>query len=171
MSTAPFQSRFDVADEFLRHTDIVIAEIEDQFIQQRYLGFIAVNAVTVYELAIKDILFAFSDQHEVLGAVTRGFFERMNGRISLQQLRENHVPKFGQSYVNRFEEHLDQREDALLVERKGSMKSAYGNVLRWRHRFAHVGEAPTTTNYQEVKASYVLGKEVIYCLGDTFCVD
>ena len=172
MSTHEFEHRFDIADEFLRHTDLIIRDVQDPFIQQRYVGFIAVSAVTVYELAIKDILFRFSDrQHAVLGALSRGFFERMNGRISLQDLRKNHVPKFGQTYANRFDHRLDQRENDLLIGERRSMKSAYTNVIQWRHSFAHAGEVPTTTNYEEVKASYVLGKQVIYCLHDAFGAD
>ena len=161
-----FEQRFVNADEFLNHTDAMMQKISDQIIQQRYLGFITVNAVTVYELAIKDIIYRFSDQkHSILGKVSRSVFERMNGRIKLRDLKENHISRFGDRYVDRFNKILEEKETESLQESGSSIKASYGNVITWRNNFTHgTSESPITTNYLEVKRSYMLGKKVIYCL-------
>ena len=160
-----FEQRFISADEFLIHTDLLMAEIDDPMIQQSYVGFITVSAVTVYELAIKDIIFKFSDEkHEVLGSVSRHVYERWNGRIRLKELRKDHIRRFGDIYVDEFNRVLEQKEKDSLREGKGSIENAYTNIILWRNKFAHSGETLTTTNYNEVKNSYNLGKEVIYSL-------
>ena len=72
-----FEHRFESAEEFLNHTDTMMGKIDDPYIQQKYIGFITVSAVTVYELAIKDIIFRFSDQkHKVLGSISRSIFSK-----------------------------------------------------------------------------------------------
>lgn len=63
-----YQDHFKLADDIISHVDTVIHEIADPFISSRYIGFISVSAVTVYELAIKEIFCDFATQeHEVLG--------------------------------------------------------------------------------------------------------
>ena len=72
-----FESRFESADGFLNHTDVIMEGIDDPLIQQKYLGFIAISAVTVYELAIKDIIFRFSDSEaQSFGFVIPVFFRK-----------------------------------------------------------------------------------------------
>ena len=160
-----FEKRFESVEEFLIHTDEMMTRIDDPLIQQKYIGFITVSAVTVYELAIKDIIYRFSDQkHKILGSFTRSVFGRMNGRIKLSDLRENHISRFGEKYVKKFNNILEITERNNLAAEGGSIISSYGNVIRWRNTFAHGGEIPTTTNYQEVKDSYMRGKKIIYCL-------
>ena len=160
-----FEKRFESADEFITHTDKLIGAISDPLLQQKYLGFIAVNAVTVYELAIKDIIFNFcGNTHDILLSFSKAVFNRTNGRISIDDLRNRHLSKFGDSYVRKFECVLEDRETELLSLGKGSIKSSYGNIISWRNKFAHEGEIPVTPNYSEVKSAYSLGKQVIYCL-------
>ena len=160
-----FTSRFESTDEFLSHTDEVITDVTDTGIQATYAGFIAISAVTAYELAIRDVIFRFSDQkHSLLGSVSRNLYRRLNGRISLRDLRKQHVGRFGESYLCHFNRLLDEREVDILAIKKKSVQGSYSNVIQWRNKFAHEGQVPPTTNYEEVKHSYELGKEVIFCL-------
>ncbi|MDW3206848.1 MAG: HEPN domain-containing protein [Alphaproteobacteria bacterium] len=160
-----YTERFRLVEEYLDHLDSVMVGIGDPFIQSRYLGFVTTAAVTVYELAIKDIFFSFSDKkHKILGSFSRGHFDRINGRIKIKDLKNEHVNMFGRKYVDKFEKMLEKKEKQFLKDGFGSIKSSYGNIITWRHTFVHEGVAPGTTNYPEIKNSYKLGKEIIFCL-------
>lgn len=160
-----FEDRFNLADEYLNHVDAVMQDIEDDFIKSRYLGFVAVSAVTAYELAIKDILYRFSDnKHRALGELARSKFDRLNGQIKLRDIRERHVACFGRKYSDRFDRQVEIAEQKALQNRAGSVKSSYGNLVTWRHNFVHEGEWPTTATYGDLRNAYEHGKELIRCL-------
>lgn len=160
-----YQARFTLVEDYLIHLDGLMGGIADPFIQSRYLGFVVISAVTAYELAVKDIFYAFADKkHIVLGEVTRAKFEQLNGRIKLKSLKDEHAAMFGRKYSDRFGRLVDNSEKIHLKAGNGSVKSSYGNVIAWRHNFVHQGAAPNTTTYDEVKRAYFSGKEVIHCL-------
>jgi hypothetical protein len=143
----------------------MMASIADPFIQSRYLGFVVISAVTVYELAIKDILYDFADKkHAVLGKFVRSKFDRLNGRIKIDSLQNEHIVSFGAKYANKFKVSIDKMEQTSLASGTGSIKSSYANIIAWRHAFVHEGTIPNTTNYAEIKKSYLSGKEVVHCL-------
>lgn len=161
----PYTDRFALVEDYLLHLDQIMAGIHDPFIQSRYLGFVLISAVTVYELAIKDILYEFSDKkHLVLGQFARARFDHLNGRIKIYALKHEHLGMFGAKYVQNFDRKLSQAEDTSLKNGHGSIKSSYGNIISWRHVFVHEGVAPSTTNYNEIKKAYSSGKEVIHCI-------
>jgi len=160
-----YNQRFVLIEDYLSHLDDLMDGIDDQFIQSQYLGFVATSAVTVFELAIKDIFYDFSDRkHVVLGSFARAKFGRLNGRITLKSLREEHIFMFGEKYVEKFKRKIEEREGELLKNGSGSLSSSYGNIIVWRNNFVHQGQVPNTTNYSEMKNNYKLGKEVIHCL-------
>jgi hypothetical protein len=160
-----YTDRFALVEDYLAHVDPVMATIADPFVEARYTGFIATSAVTAYELAIKDIFYAFADKkHLVLGEVTRARFFRLNGKIKLDDLKKDHVKMFGMKYLARFKKNLEIVENEYIVKFGKSPKSAYDNVIVWRHQFVHEGTLPNTTNYAEIKDQYAAGKEVIHCL-------
>ena len=160
-----YRNRFVLVDGFLVHVDTLMSRIEDPLIRNNYLGFIVTAAVTAYELSIKDIFIDFSTRkHLVLGTVISTRFEKMNGRISLNDLKNDHVKMFGEKYVTKFNAKLDKAENISLRTQNGSLKASYGNVLTWRNNFVHKGASPATTNYDELKRSYERGKGVIDCL-------
>ena len=161
----PYTDRFALVEDYLAHVDPVMATITDPFVEARYTGFIATSAVTAYELAIKDIFYAFADKkHLVLGEVTRARFFRLNGKIRLDDLKKEHIKMFGVKYLTRFANNLEKTENEYVVAHSKSPKSAYNNVIVWRHQFVHEGTLPNTTNYAEIKDQYTAGKEVIHCL-------
>lgn len=163
----PYTSRFALVEDYLTHLDPMMAGIADPFLQGRYLGFVLISAVTVYELAIKDIIYEFSDKkHAVLGKFARARFDQLNGRIKIDSLKNEHIKMFGVKYVERFNKKLDAREILSLSSGGPSIKSSYGNVITWRHAFVHQGVVPNTTNYAEIKRAYVAGKEVLHCVND-----
>ena len=152
-------------EEYLAHLDPMMAGIADPFVQGRYIGFIATSAVTAYELAIKDIFYAFADKkHSVLGSVTRTRFSRLNGRIKIDDLKQEYVKSFGDKYLNSFKKNLEISENSYVRTHGNSPKAAYSNIITWRHTFVHEGQPPSTTNYEEMKRNYIAGKEIIHCL-------
>lgn len=161
----PFEDRFSLADDYLNHIDAIIVGLPDDFIRSRYLGFLAVSAVTAYELAIKDIIYRFSDEkHRALGELARSKFERLNGQIKLVDLRKRHIASFGQKYCDRFDREIKSAERAALSAHAGSVKSSYGNLITWRHNFVHEGTWPNTATYGDLKTAYDHGKELIRCI-------
>lgn len=162
-----FEDRFSLADDYLHHVDSVITALPDDFIRSRYLGFLAISAVTAYELAIKDIIYRFADQkHRALGELARSRFDRLNGQIKLTDLRKRHIASFGQKYCDRFDKQLETTEKAALLARTGSVKTSYGNLITWRHNFVHEGEWPNTATYGDLRTAYDHGKELIRCLNN-----
>jgi hypothetical protein len=160
-----YTERFVLVEDYLAHVDPMMAGIADPFVEARYTGFIATSAVTAYELAIKDIFYAFADKkHVVLGDVTRARFFRLNGKIKLDDLKKEHVRMFGVKYFNRFTKNLEKTENQYVIAHNKSPKAAYNNVITWRHQFVHEGTLPNTTNYAEIKEQYNAGKEVVHCL-------
>lgn len=160
-----YTDHFRIAEDYIAHLDPVMGGIADPFIQSRYLGFIVISAVTVYELSIKEIFYDFSDKkHVVLGEFARAKFDQLNGRIKYGSLKAEHVSMFGSKYVSKFEKIVEKAEKQNLQSGNGSIKSSYGNIISWRHNFVHKGIAPNTTTYEEIKRSYLSGKEIIHCL-------
>ena len=91
-------------------------------------------------------------------------FERLNGRISLRDIRETHVPKFGDRYLVRFTALMEEAELESLRQGGVSIKSSYGNLITWRNKFVHEGEMPNTATYEEAKRAYECGKVVLDCV-------
>jgi RiboL-PSP-HEPN len=162
-----YQDHFRLADDFLTHVDKTIGTLSDPFLRSRYTGFVAVSAVTVFELSMKAIFAEFSTRtHEVLANFTGAFFEKVNGRVALSELRGNYLKKFGVAYREKFDKRLDEIDLAALKTEGKSVKAAYSNLVTWRNEFAHDGRVPENPTYEEVKASYQLGKRVIDCLAE-----
>ncbi len=160
-----FEDRFSQADDYLSHVDDVIISLADDFIVSRYLGFLAVSAVTAYELAIKDVLYRFADEkHRALGELARSKFERLNGQIKIKDIEDRHISCFGKKYRERFKRELKIVEEESLSNRLGSVRSSYGNLIVWRHQFVHQGTWPHTATYNDLRNSYVHGKAVIRCV-------
>ena len=164
----PYNRHFQIADDMISHLDTAILGISDPFIQSRYVGFVAVAAVTVYELAIKEIFCEFgAKKHKVLGTFTKSYFDRINGRIQTKVIRDDYIIRFGDKYVRRFNRKTIKTENDILRNRGISVLSCYGNIVQWRNQFTHEGNIPSTPTYTEVKDSYEYGKEIIKCLAET----
>ena len=162
-----YKQHFQLADDIIIHLDSVIGQVNDPFITSRYVGFLSVAAVTVYELAIKEIFISFCEKkHHVFGHFAKMYFERLNGRIKYKLLHKEHIPRFGEKYVKKFKDLAGKKEDFFLKSQKFSIKSSYNNVIEWRHQFAHQGIVPSTVTYNEVKQSYEAGKNIIICLDE-----
>jgi len=160
-----YQNYFQMADDLIIHLNTIIGAVPDAFIVSRYTGLVAVAATTVYELAIKEIFISFSEKkHKVFGSFTGKYFERLNGRIKTRELKENHIPRFGDRYIRRYQKLIEAAEKDYLTKQKISISSSYNNVIEWRHQFVHEGKLPSTATYQEIIRAYEAGKEVVHCV-------
>jgi hypothetical protein len=160
-----YSDHFQLADDYIQHLDTMMVSIGDPFIKSRYVGFLAVSAVTVYELAMRTIFIEFAEKkHKVLKTFTSEYFERINGRIKTKIIKEEYVSKYGDKYLRKFDKCLKKKEEEILRSESASVLTAYGNVITWRNQFAHGGVIPSTPTYEEVKKAYHLGKNVIDCL-------
>ncbi|MHC4454521.1 MAG: HEPN domain-containing protein [Planctomycetota bacterium] len=163
-----YLDHFQLADDYIAHLDTVMVSITDPFITSRYTGFLAVTAVTVYELAIKTIFIDFAmKKHKVLENFTNTYFRRINGRIKTSIVKDEYVSKFGEKYVKRFDKKLKDKEKEILRTEGASVLTSYGNIIEWRNQFAHEGIIPQNATYDEVKKSYNMGKYVINCLAES----
>jgi hypothetical protein len=163
-----YADHFKLADDLISHLTPAVAGIKDPFLASRYSGFVAVTAVTVYELAVKEILCTFGEsKHIVLGNFTRSYFERINGRIKYITLHGEYVSAFGDKYVRRFKKIVQGREREILLSKKKSILTSYDNIITWRHQFAHQGQVPTNATYAEAVDAYEAGKEIIECLASS----
>ena len=161
------ETKFLPADEYLRYVEQAVSAELDQYIQSRYLGFVIVTSVTVYEIAAKEIISTFANKkHKIFGSFIDGRFEKIDARIQIEDLDNDFVKYFGERYSKKFKQLLADKEEETLQTKRASMKAAYKNLIRWRHDFVHNGNAPTTTNLAEVCSFYELGKDVIRCFDE-----
>lgn len=164
----PYTDHFRSTDDLIAHLDGVVPTITDPVLKSQYIGFLNVSVVTVFELCVKELLVDFArKKNRSFGVYCANVFEKLNGRVSLKDLRDMHVKKFGEKYVNRFSVRLDAAEVVALRERAISLKSSYGNVIVWRNKFAHEGLLPANASYRETTRGYEAGKEIISCLANS----
>jgi hypothetical protein len=163
-----YQDNFVHADDLVAHLNGVVTSITDPLLHAKYVGFLSIAAVTVYELAVKEIFIQFAKKkHKVLGNFTESYFERINGRIRVRDIKEEYIPRFGSKYLNRFQKKINVRAREFLLLRRRDILSSYGNLITWRNDFAHEGKIKATATYAEAVQAYEDGKEVIHCLAQT----
>lgn len=152
----------------INHLNTVISSINDPFISSRYVGFVTVAAVTVYELALKEIFIEFAiRKHRVFGIFTENHFDKINGRIRNDNIKNDYIKKFGRKYLDKYNKKLETAERYVLENQRVSLKNAYQNLITWRNEFAHAGQIPSNVTYQEAVQAYEIGKILIDCVAET----
>jgi len=160
-----YDSHFRHADDVVTHLSGLMPTITDPLLRAKYVGFVAVVAVTVYELALKDIFINFGhSKHKVLGNFTEKHFSRINGRIKINIIKDDYISRFGDKYIKSFNKNLEARTVEYFRSERRDIKSSYSNIITWRNDFAHEGNINSTTTFEEVVNAYNDGKEVLHCL-------
>lgn len=160
-----YKAHFSHADEVIQHLNSILPSVNDPMLKAKYVGFVSVAAVTVYELAIKSIFLEFSkNENKVLNCFTEKYFERINGRIKIKIIQDDYLTKFGDIYLNSFNQEIENSKTNFLKLNKRDFQAAYKNLIEWRHQFAHQGAINTTATFEEVVQAYEDGKSVIECL-------
>ncbi len=156
--------KYKPADDLIQHLQSLLLSTTDPFIHSRFTGFTAISAVTVYELAIKDIFIDFAKKkHITFGQFTSTYFEKMNGRINLNNLKNDFLKKFGDKYVKKFNKNLEKNENIFLISNI-NIRSEYGNIIECRNEFVHGNNV--TMTFEEAVNAYSNGKEVIKSLAE-----
>jgi RiboL-PSP-HEPN len=164
----PYVSQFAHADAVMAHLAGFVPALPDPQLQQKYIGFASVAAVTVYELAIKDIFVEFaSKKHAVLEEFVKRYFRRINGKVGPDTIVGEYIPHFGDKYTARYKKSLKKQNDAYLRANKRDFVNSYRNLLTWRHNFVHAGQLATTVTFPEVVQAYEDGKHLIHCLASS----
>ena len=163
-----YQDHFSHADDVITSLQSYVPTIVDPLQRIKFIGFVAVAAVTVYEQAVKSIFIEFGGaKNKVFGNYVQSHFERINGRIKYQTIKDEYVPQFGDKYKKRFNRKMEERSSAFLSSQGRDVRSSYGNIIVWRNDFAHEGKINFTATFPEVVTAYEDGKEIIHCLAET----
>lgn len=158
-----YATRFVATDNLIAHLSPIVSTITDTSLKANYAGFISVSAVTVYELAIKDLFYDFAKKkNPVFGSFVEKHFKKINGKITLDDLKKQHIDLFGKKYQEKFDKKLKKREAVVLSRDRMNVRSCYSNLVLCRHKFVH-GGSPTLT-FEEAIKNYYAGKEIIYSL-------
>ncbi len=165
-----YVDQFQHADDGVTHLNSIVPQIgtTNPLLAAKYTGFVSIAGITVYELAIKDIFTEFArKKHKTFGHFVDEHFNRINGRIKLQVIRDDYISRFGKKYKERFERKIQKRSHDYLLAHHRDIKSAYGNFITWRNQFAHAGQMNSTVTYNEAVQAYEDGKNIVHCLAES----
>lgn len=158
--------------DHFKHADDVITELNnyvplltDPLVKIKYVGFVAIVSITVYELAVKDIFIQFSKiKNKTFGTFVEKYFDRINGKIKINIIQDDYIKKFGDKYVNKFKNILKKESINYLKLNRRDFQSSYSNLITWRNDFAHEGKINQNATYDEAVQAYEDGKQVLHCL-------
>ena len=126
-------------------------------------GFLAVAYAAAFEESVKEIFISFARlQHEILHKMVQKKFDRINGKIKIDVIKNEYLLPFGEQFKDSFSSELQREETEVLRTQGQSITSCYTNIIDWRHAFAHALERQTTL--EGVQASYTVAKKVIQIL-------
>lgn len=160
-----YQNRFNSVDLLINQLTPIVQPGTDPLVLSAMAGIVAVEAVTAYELAIKDIFDEFSHKkNKVFGSFVKSSFSRLNGRIKYQEIKDNMVKAFGEKYLRRFIQKKDAKTAIVMANEHIDLVQTYDNLILGRHQFVHVGNL--TMTLQEAIRYFNIGKELIAALDE-----
>lgn len=153
--------------------DLLISQLEpmtqsgiDPLILSSWAGIVAVEAVTAFELSIKQICEEFArKKHKVFGSFVRTSYERLNGRISYKDLKDGIVKPYGEKYYKRLINKKESKTAMILASDRVDLVQSYDNLIMCRNRFVHAGVL--TLSFSEAVKFYQIGKNLIDVLDET----
>lgn len=127
-------------------------------------GLLAVTIVASYESCVKETLLKLSGSHHPKFAeyVARKY-ERLNSKIGIDDLN-GYCRVFDPNTHDRFRNQLKRRKDKIQKYLGNDIHQAYGQMLAWRHDFAHSAKRNTTV--EEVIQFHRLAKHVLFAFYD-----
>lgn len=161
----PYRNRFGAVDLLIKQLLPFDQPGTDQMVLSSMAGIIAVEAVTAYELAIKDIFEEFAKKkNKVFGVFVKASYERINGRIKYNDIKQS-VKQFGDKYKNRLVAKMTLKTKEVLRKKGVDLVSKYDNLIEGRHQFVHKGGLTLTLS--EAVDNYEIGKYLIAVLDET----
>jgi len=163
-----YKDHFVHADDLITSLKQVLPLVSDPLIRAKYVGFVSIASVTVYELAVKEIFILFAKNKGIaFGEFTRCHFKRINGRIQMTEIKHEYIKRFGEKYLNRFIKKIDSCKKVYMIQHQRDIEVSYTNLITWRHQFTHEGIFPSYASFSDVVDAYEDGKEVIRILAET----
>lgn len=162
-----YQNRFSSLDLLISHLVPLASQPGlDPLVLSSMAGIVAVEAVTAYELAIKDIFEDFSTRkHNVFGCFVKATYSRLNGRIKYQEIKDNMVKPYGDKYFRRFVSKMAFKSKVVLAAENLDLVQTYDMLVLGRHTFVHSGRLTMTLS--EAMRYYAVGKQLISVLDET----
>jgi hypothetical protein len=158
----------------LKRVDELVAEIDTivpaasgyQGVKLRadLAGLLVVAIAATYENCVKEVLFSYTGrQHATFESYARRRYGKINSKISVQDLK-GYCELLDPSLKTKFQAKLASRKKAI-VERTGvNIETMYGQLLEWRHEFAHTGARNTTL--EEAARAHLFAKRIIYIFAE-----
>jgi hypothetical protein len=129
-------------------------------------GLLVVLICAAYENCIKEILNSYAGRQSALFRIyTQNRYEKINSRIDIQDL-QSYAKTFHPDLGLKFKSKLKETSEYYLRRASVDIKSSYGQILQWRHIFAHTGARVTTV--EEVLRHHGLAKRVLFAFADSF---
>lgn len=159
-----YSDKFNDVDVLITGLSPIIPQLSSD-LQSKIVGFLAVNAVTAFELAVKEILIDYANsRHSDFGYFITEYLHRLNGKIAIPDLK-NEIKKYGTQYPIAFETELQAKEREVRKNNNDEMRPCYQNLLTCRHSFVH--SSRITLTISECIYNYKIGKNVIEALYNT----
>ena len=128
-------------------------------------GLLVVAIAATYENCVKEVLYSHTGrQHAAFESYARRKYNKINSRISINDLK-SYCELLDPALKKKFQDELAMRRKALLGRTGVNIESSYGQLLEWRHEFAHTGARNTTL--EEASRAHLFGKRVIYTFAES----
>ena len=154
---------FKQADLLIQKLDSLVALGHiDPFIKSNFVGLIAVTCVTSFEIRLRTILCEFSkNQHTLFGCYVENSLKKINGKITIGDIKGLHLNKFGSEYIKKFDQELNILKANASATKAPDPCLYYDSLINARHNFVHQNKMP---DYDEMKSFYLLGIEIMNVL-------
>lgn len=162
-----YQNRFNPVDLLIAQLLPLASQPGvDPLVLSSMAGIVAVEAVTAYELAIKDIFEDFAKQkNKVFSCFVKSTYNRLNGRITYREIKDNMVKSYGDKYLRRFVSKKELKTRLVLTTERVDLVQTYDSLVLGRHTFVHTGNL--TMTLAEAIRYYTIGKQLIAILDET----
>lgn len=108
-------------------------------------GLLTVAFCAAIESAIKSILIEFgSQQHALVAQWSKVRFEKMNGRIKIEDICSDYLLHYGKERVAKFKKFMEEQSMLRFSIDYRRYCESYNQLMTWRHKFAHVGQVLCT---------------------------
>lgn len=162
----PYKDNFIFADDLISQLNPIIKNLNNPYIETKFTGFLIVSSVTVLEMALKNIFIDFAKmKHIILGNFCDVYFNKIHGKIRLEDIKGDYLNKFGKIYKNDFISKLETLQENELLTNRISITDSYTNLITWRNDFVHQFKISNAT-FQDTIFAYECGKKIMDCLSD-----
>ena len=129
-------------------------------------GLLAVTTCATYENCVKLVIQEYAGRHsELFRIYAENQYEKINSRIDISDLHK-YCKTFHPEIGLLFKRKIENTKGYYLRRVRSDITVSYGQLLKWRHSFAHSGARVTTV--EEVLSQHRLAKRVIILFSDAF---